>query len=254
MGQKRKADGRGYVVWWWASPQGGRGQGWHDLHCNSCALKNETKRNSRALCPLPESAINNVVFMRRELQVGPKAAWPGHGFYNRSMKLFRLRTRRALRLPPMPASPPSLVGKGGSSIMGSRSSAPRATIFFCAGLRGDALGKVGTGGISGLGPRCVGGRDNILEFLRSLFIGEELDTGGAVCGVMGENGVAGVGGMFPDLPWILESHFLVEGVMAILASDSFCEIERRRLCGPDLMIGDAALVIVFSYGSELRKE
>lgn len=60
------------------------------------------------------------------------------------------------------------------------------------------------------------------------------------------NGVLGVSGMFADLPFILESHFLVEGVMAILAKDSLCEIARRRLCGAFLIMGDAALVVEFS--------
>lgn len=87
---------------------------------------------------------------------------------------------------------------------------------------------VGTGGISGEGPRWVDGRDNILEFLRSLFMGDDEGIG-AVCGVMGVCGVAGVGGMFPALPLMRESHFLVEGVMAIFARESFWDIERRRL-------------------------
>ena len=67
-------------------------------------------------------------------------------------------------------------------------------------------------------------------------------------------GVAGVGGIVPALPLIRESHFFEEGVIAILASESFCEMLRNRLCGPDFMIGDAAEVVLFSYGSELRNE
>ena len=41
--------------------------------------------------------------------------------------------------------------------------------------------------------------------------------------------------------------------MAILASASFIDIERNRLCGAGLMIGDAESVFDVSYGSELRK-
>lgn len=77
-------------------------------------------------------------------------------------------------------------GQGGSSMVGSRSSAPRATILFDGGLRGDeAAGREGTAGISGVDPREVAGRDNILEFRRNLFMGEEVDRIGAVCGVTG---------------------------------------------------------------------
>jgi hypothetical protein len=45
-----------------------------------------------------------------------------------------------------------------------------------------------------------------------------------------------------------ESHFLLDGVMAILARESFCDMERRRLCGEevDLMMGEAAEVVVLS--------
>lgn len=42
--------------------------------------------------------------------------------------------------------------------------------------------------------------------------------------------------------------------MAILARESFWEIERRRLCDEDFMIGEAAEVVECSYGSELRNE
>ena len=56
----------------------------------------------------------------------------------------------------------------------------------------------------------------------------------------------GVSGMFPVRLFTLESHFFVEGVMAILARESFSEMERRRLCGDCLRIGDAAFVLEFS--------
>ena len=54
-------------------------------------------------------------------------------------------------------------------------------------------------------------------------------------------------------PLTLESHFFAESVIAIFASESFCEMERSRLWGADLMIGEAALVLELSKGSELRK-
>lgn len=59
-------------------------------------------------------------------------------------------------------------------------------------------------------------------------------------------GVAGVGGICIVLPLIRLSHFLVDGVIAILARESFCEIERNRLCGPDFMMGEADVVVEFS--------
>lgn len=54
------------------------------------------------------------------------------------------------------------------------------------------------------------------------------------------------------LPLMRESHFFVDGVMAILARDSFIDIDRKRLRDPLLMIGEAAEDVEFSYGSELR--
>jgi hypothetical protein len=58
--------------------------------------------------------------------------------------------------------------------------------------------------------------------------------------------VAGVGGIWFALPLRRESHFF-EGEMAILAKESFCEMERRRLCGPlDLMMGEADDVVEVS--------
>jgi len=75
----------------------------------------------------------------------------------------------------------------------------------------------------------VGGRDSkILELRRIFLMGDVSFVTGAVIGVLGVYGEAGVSGMFPFFPFTLESHFFVEGVMAILASESFWEMERRR--------------------------
>ena len=52
--------------------------------------------------------------------------------------------------------------------------------------------------------------------------------------------------MFPGLPLILESHFRVDGVIAILAMERRAEMERRRLCGGDFIIGEAELMVVDS--------
>ena len=101
--------------------------------------------------------------------------WDGR-VYSKSIKLFRLRTRRALM--DVAGSLLLSTGKGGSSNMGSRSLAPRATIFWMP-LRGCGSAiTVGTGGTSGEGPRPEDGRE-ILEFRRSR-IGEENVVGGAV--------------------------------------------------------------------------
>ena len=106
----------------------------------------------------------------------------------------------------------------------------------------------GIGGISGVGmPKLELGRD---EFRRSLFdVGNEV--GGAVTGVIGVRGMAGE---FADFPLIRESRLLVEGVIAIFASASFCDIDRRRLCDEeDFMMGDAEVMVGLSKGSKLRK-
>lgn len=53
--------------------------------------------------------------------------------------------------------------------------------------------------------------------------------------------------MAPCFPSIRESHFLFEGLeIAILARESFWLMERRRLCGVFLMMGEAAEVVEFS--------
>lgn len=168
--------------------------------------------------------------------------------YSKSIRLLRFLTRRVLML--FIGLTSSSSGHGGSSSTGSRSSAPRATILLAAFL-GEASVEcdVGSSGIaSGEGPRAVPGRlDGIKrEFRRSLLV---LGSGA----VRGVRGVAGVGGMFPARALRRESHFFVDGVMAMRARDSFCEMERRRLCGLDLMMGDAALLFAFSNGSEERK-
>jgi hypothetical protein len=65
-------------------------------------------------------------------------------------------------------------------------------------------------------------------------------------------GVIGVGGA---LPLMRESYGFFAGEMAILARESFMDIDRNRRCAAGfLMMGDAALLFEFSYGSELRKE
>ena len=47
--------------------------------------------------------------------------------------------------------------------------------------------------------------------------------------------------------------FFDEGVMAILAKESFIEIERRRLCVEGLFAGIAVFAAGFAKGSVLRK-
>jgi hypothetical protein len=69
-----------------------------------------------------------------------------------------------------------------------------------------------------------------------------LEEGAGCWAVRGVKGVAGVGGIL-GLPLTRESHFLVEGPIAIFARESFMDMERRRLCGEDLRIGEAAFVV-----------
>ena len=67
-------------------------------------------------------------------------------------------------------------------------------------------------------------------------------------------GVIGMAGEIADFPLNRESRFFVEGVIAIFASDSFCDIDRRRLCGEeDFMMGNAEGTLGVSKGSKLRK-
>jgi len=75
-------------------------------------------------------------------------------------------------------------------------------------------------------------------------------VGGAVIGVVGVLADWGVEGMLAPpadhFPFIRESHFLVAGVMLIRARENFCEMLRSRLCGADLMMGEAAEVVEVS--------
>jgi hypothetical protein len=103
---------------------------------------------------------------------------------------------------------------------------------------------VGTGGAnSGEGPRIesrprdlgrriVDARRNFCGLMKL-----ELPSRGAVCGVSGVNGVEGVGGA---LPLTRVSYVFLEGALiAILARASFIEMDRNRLWGAGLMMGDA---------------
>lgn len=112
--------------------------------------------------------------------------------------------------------------------------------------------RTGTGGaISGEGPletsppRDLGRR--MVDARRSLLgIGlanPEVASMGAVWGVRGMYGDAGALAFFFD----------EDGVMAILASESFIEMERRRLCVEGLLAGMAVLAAGFAKGSVLRK-
>jgi hypothetical protein len=135
-------------------------------------------------------------------------------------------------------------GQGGSTRVGSRSLAPRACILDAPKvMRFWAMAlvlMVGTGGAnSGEGPliesrpRDLGRR--IVDARRSFcgLMKLELPSRGAVCGVSGVEGVGGI------LPLTRASYVFFEGlVMAILARASFIEIDRNRLCGAGLMIGD----------------
>ena len=140
--------------------------------------------------------------------------------------------------------------------VGSLSSAPRAVMRpsvvdrFCCRLV--VVLTCGTGGAgSGVGvfredspPRDLGRR--MVDARRTLLGAVKLaaPSMGAVWGVMGA-GDMGVGG---TLPWTRESNCFLAGEMAILARDSFMEMERSRrwAVGCFLMIGEAALVDEFS--------
>lgn len=134
----------------------------------------------------------NSTSRRRETGNGQDPEWDmpvGAGLqtcvYSRSIRLLRLRILRVLTAG---LGPPSS-GHGGSSRVGSRSSAPRATMRF----RGEADDAGMGGSISGEGPRApcaVLGRDvepsgAIRELRLSLFVGALVMGSGAVCGVRG---------------------------------------------------------------------
>jgi hypothetical protein len=78
----------------------------------------------------------------------------------------------------------------------------------------------------------------IVEARRSLLgmglMKPELASRGAVWGVLGVKGEAGI--CCPLLLMLLrESFFLLEGVMAMRARESFIEMERRRRCDDDCL-------------------
>lgn len=167
-------------------------------------------------------------------------------FYNESMsdmRDFRFLRRRVLML--LMGSSSVSDGQGGRTSVGSISLAPRACIFDMR-----FWFKVGIGGaVSGEGPlveslcRDLGRR--IVDARRSFWglMKLELPSSGAVCGVRGVYGVDGVAGI---LPLTRVSYVFLEGPIAILASASFIEMERSRLCGGCLMMGDAEWVLEFS--------
>lgn len=110
---------------------------------------------------------------------------------------------------------------------------------------------IGGGVISGDGPLDSSppldlGR-SMVEARRSLLgIGLEkpdVASMGAVWGVRGVYGDAGV----------LLFFFDEDGLMAILARESFIEIDRRRLCVDGLFAGIVVLAAGFAKGSVLRK-
>jgi hypothetical protein len=170
--------------------------------------------------------------------------------YNESMNSindFRRRNARLLMLAMgSSASPP---GQGGRTSVGSISFAPRATILpmvvdrFCCMVL-----SCGTGGaISGVAalmespPRDFG---LISVEARRSFLGLAKLAEPSIGAVMGVVGVIGVDGA---RPLMRVSYVFFTGEMAILASESFIEIDRNRLWAAGfLMRGDAALLVEFS--------
>jgi hypothetical protein len=171
---------------------------------------------------------------RTKVELREKDGCPGRNGYctKRSIKLFLFLIFFALDMEAMVSVSTVSSGQGGSSSVGSRSFAPRGTNFWTGYLVGcDGTFLVGSAGIlSGEGPRTELGREN--RELRRRRLGGADPVGGAVWGVIGVrgvNGVAGVRGVLFGRPLTRESHFLVEGVIAIFARASFWDIERRRL-------------------------
>jgi hypothetical protein len=170
----------------------------------------------------------------------------------KSISDLRRRIARLLMLDV--ASSLSIPGHSGMTSVGSRSLAPRATILpmvverFCCMVL-----SCGTGGaFSGVGtrldslPRDLGRR--MVDARRSLLGLEKLaePSIGAVMGVMGA-GVMGVVGPPGALLLMRESYGFFAGEMAILARESFIEIDRNRRCAAGfLMMGEAALLLAFS--------
>jgi hypothetical protein len=99
--------------------------------------------------------------------------------------------------------------------------------------------RTGMGGMSGEGAHAELDRDDSMREFRRSLLGVAAGSG-AVCGVKGVEGV------FPDRgPLTLASYFF-EGPMAMRASESLWLMERRRLCGDCLMMGEAAFVVEVS--------
>lgn len=168
--------------------------------------------------------------------------------------------RRMARLLALDTESLSFCGHSGITSKGSRSSAPRATNrpnvvdrFCCMVLvvlivgSGGALSGVGVGVfLAHSAPRDLGRR---MVDARRILLGAtklvvEVPSSGAVWGVLG----AGVMGVRGPLPWLRPSDCFFAGEMAILASESFIEMDRRRrwAVGCFLIMGEAALVVAFS--------
>ena len=157
------------------------------------------------------------------------------------MSDFRFLSFLLLKLPIRSSSVSE--GHGGRTSVGSRSLAPRACILLKRLSEMTCVLMVGTGGaVSGEGPlvdsprRDLGRR--IVDARRSLcgLVKLEVPSRGAVWGVSGIEGVDGVGG---TLPLMRASYVFFEGPIAIFARASFIEIDRSRLWGAGLMMGDA---------------
>ena len=122
--------------------------------------------------------------------------------YNKSIKLFLFLTFLIF-----PSAPPFSPGQTGNSITGSLSPAPLATIFpiFFSGdptSLSTTVVVVAVPGLEGI----------ILEFLLNLL--PPCPGSGAVMGVTGVTGVPAF------TPLTRESHFFVDGVMAMRARDN----------------------------------
>ncbi len=103
----------------------------------------------------------------------------------------------------------------------------------------------GEGPLDSSPPRDLGRR--MVEARRSLLgIGFANPLEASIGAVWGVRGVYGEAGM-------LLLFFFEDGEMAILARESFIEIERRRLCVEGLFAGIAVLPAGFAKGSVLRK-
>lgn len=128
--------------WWWSwgKASWSRSCGWMQVECPRARLDSTNRRGPKRV---KRTGLVRVDVVKRAC------------VYNKSIKLLRLRILRVFTA----GLGPSSSGHGGSSRVGSRSSAPRATMRF----RGDASAAVelelevdaGMGGIvSGEGPRA----------------------------------------------------------------------------------------------------